>query len=86
MSPRQSHAVLARNPGDRLKPVTELHGTARSGRAGGPASSGIFAIAGGAEICKQNEACVARGMVFHRELHRLRASGFEILQEAARKL
>jgi hypothetical protein len=63
-----------------MKPVAEHHKAAREG-AGGPAPSGIFAIEGGAEICKQNEACVARGMVFPRELRWLRASGSEILQE-----
>ena len=49
----------------------------RSGQAGGPASSGIFAIEGEAQICKQKEACVARGMLFHRELRRQQSKPFE---------
>ena len=32
-------------------------------QAGLPASSGIFAIAGEARLCKQKRRCVARGML-----------------------
>ena len=49
---RKNGAVPKRNPGDRLKPVTGP----RPQQAGGPASSGIFAIEGEAQICKQKEA------------------------------
>ena len=44
--------------------------TTRPRQARGRAPSGIFAIEGEAQICKQRTACVARGTLFHRELRR----------------